>query len=149
MLNLVLSVVYIEFVNNFGQVYQQRWRKFRETLFRAMILVDQDGDGEMSFVEFTSLFRAVNNLAFHQKMNDSEHSLDTLLKQAFKRVDTNGSGKINKGEFLEVSNTLLGEHPTPQWMHPTQWDITHGTLLELTKRVRKSVITLNGKSKFS
>ena len=149
MLNLVLSVVYIEFVNNFGKVYQQRWRKFRETLFRAMILVDQDGDGEMSLVEFTSLFRAVNNLAFHKKMNDSEHSLDTLLKQAFKRVDTNGSGKINKGEFLEVSNTLLGEHPTPQWIHPTQWDITHRTLLELTKRVRKSVITLNAESKTS
>jgi hypothetical protein len=72
-------------------------------------------------------------------MNDSEHSLEDILKKAFKRVDLDNSGRINKGEFLEVSNMLLGENAKPKWIHPTQWDFTNHTLRELTKRVNKSL----------
>tara|TARA_B100000795_G_scaffold227427_1_gene183778 strand:- start:772 stop:2808 length:2037 start_codon:yes stop_codon:yes gene_type:complete len=89
-LNLVLAVVYIEFTKNYGKSYQERWTKFRETLFRAMILVDVDGTGELEFDEFSALFHALNKLAFHKKIRNEKNGgkpFAQVLVSAFKKID--------------------------------------------------------------
>jgi hypothetical protein len=146
-LNLVLAVVYIEFTKNYGISYKKRWKKFRETLFRAMILVDNDGTGLLEFDEFSALFHALNKLAFSGRKKyfssgigkNGEKNVGNLLMKAFKKVDVDGTGTIDKEEFLEVCNTLLGDSKTPAWIHPSRWDVSLSTLNELKKRVRTSV----------
>ena len=153
LLNLVLSVVYIEFINNYGVSYQKRWKLFRETLFRAMILVDKDGSGQLEFNEFQALFHELNDLAFHQNIRGHVETnvaadkvpLDVTLTHAFVLIDSDHTGSINKEEFLEICNTLLGEDYTPKWIHPTKWDITTATLEQLKKRVHDSVRYLKEK----
>ena len=49
------------------------------------------------------------------------------------------TGSINKGEFLEICNSLLGDTVTPKWIHPSRWDISTNTLKELKRRVRESI----------
>jgi hypothetical protein len=81
-----------------GMVSKDEWTSFQERMFDAL---DTDKSGYLSEAEFTGPFN--ENLAFAT----AAYAHGLMTKDMFKKVDTNGDGKISREEFLAYHRKIF------------------------------------------
>jgi EF-hand domain pair len=84
--------------NGDGMVSKDEWMNFQEKMFAAL---DKDKSGYLDQTEFTGPMN--ENLAFAT----AAYAHGLMTDEMFKKVDTNGDGKISREEFLAYHRKIF------------------------------------------
>eukprot|EP00746_Dinoflagellata_sp_MGD_P090691 gnl/MRDRNA2_/MRDRNA2_35838_c0_seq1.p1 gnl/MRDRNA2_/MRDRNA2_35838_c0~~gnl/MRDRNA2_/MRDRNA2_35838_c0_seq1.p1 ORF type:complete len:260 (+),score=64.84 gnl/MRDRNA2_/MRDRNA2_35838_c0_seq1:77-781(+) len=89
---------------------------------KAFNEADTDGSGGLDVAEFTAMY------------NKSENEGEKILKDFFKRVDTDGDGIITKEQLTDEMHKLVAEEKTEEGKENVRREFAQHTLEEMDRR---------------